>query len=688
MAVVGLLCAAVVGLTGLEAYRAWEQTSRAARVAESNRIADLLLTSAGNWAVERGVVNAALAAPDPVDASTQSAIADRRRVGDAAMAEALDQIATGPDFRGRGALVEAVRSRHAALRIVRSSVDRELAKPVAGRGAKETAAWVPGITATIMESQRLRLAAQYLPDTAQTSILLAQDVKHAVWTMSEYAGRERAVIGGLVASGTALKPEALKQLADLRGRVEQAWAGISAYLEKEGAASAIRDASSRVEAAFFGRFEAVRKDVYAAGSEGRPYPVDSTGWIAEATAGIDSLLALAQVAGSVAADLASRSERDGMTDMTVNVGLLLAGGLLAGAAFWIVVRRVAGPIRTLTDRMRELAGGNLEIRLPDTDRGDEVAEMSRAVEVFRRNAIEVRRLEAQQQAAADQAEADKRRAMNELADAFEASVKRVVDAVATAASDMEVTAGEMSATTDQAHRQAAAVAAAATQASSNVQTVASASEELAASITEIGHQAGESRRIATEAAETAGATNRRVEGLVEAAQTIGDVISLIQDIAAQTNLLALNATIEAARAGDAGKGFAVVANEVKSLAGQVARATSEISEQINGIQSATDEAAGSIKAIARTISTINENAASIAAAVEQQNSATTEISRNVQEASTGTEEVARNAEGLNTASRETGAAASRVLDVSGGLSRHARELAREVDVFIAKVRAA
>lgn len=688
LTVVGLLSAAVLALTALESYRAAEQMHRSALVTESNRIADLLLISAGNWAVERGVINAALAAPEPLRGSTRSMIAERRNTADAALTEALDQIVAGPAFRGRDDLVEAVRSLYASLQTLRSSADIELSKPDATRRRETVSAWVPGITKLIMESQRLRVAAQYLPDTTQTNILLAQDVKHAVWTMSEYAGRERAIVGGLISSHTAMTPDKLKDLAALRGRVEQAWSGIRAYLEKERADPSIRASASRVEAAFFGRFESVRQGVYAAGTEGKPYPLDAAAWISEATAGIDSLLSLAKTAGQVSADLASRSDADGKSRMLANAGLLVAGLILAALAFWIVIGRTTRPIRLLTDRMLELADGNLEIELPNADRGDEVSQMSRAVEVFRENALEVKRLEAQQQAAAQQAEAEKRKSMEELASAFEASVKRVVDAVASAASDMEVTASDMSATTDQSLRQAGAVAAAATQASSNVQTVASASEELAASISEIGHQAGESRRIATSAVDTANTTNRQVEGLVEAAQKIGHVISLIQDIAEQTNLLALNATIEAARAGDAGRGFAVVANEVKSLASQVAGATNDISEQINGIQAATSEAAGSIKAIAQTITEINENAASIAAAVEQQNAATVEISRNVQEAFTGTAEVARNAEGLNAASRETGAAANRVLKVAGGLARHAEQLSKEVEHFIATVRAA
>ncbi|MEQ9329931.1 HAMP domain-containing methyl-accepting chemotaxis protein [Thalassobaculum sp.] len=687
LAVTVLLSIGVMALAGLESFRAWTELQQSKRIAGSNDVADLLLTAAGNWAVERGVSNAALTDWNAADPAVVAAIGERRTVADEAFAAALAEIESGEPFLGRDDLVAGVKAAHAKVVELRAMIDRDIGQPKITRGAEAQKEWIPAATALIMLSQDLRLGAQYLPHTIQTQILLAQDVKHAVWTMSEYAGRERAVIGGLVTGGTKLSPEVLQRLNGLRGRVEQAWKVVDVYLRKDLAAPEVVAATVSVKSDFFGTFEKVRQQVYAAGQQGADYPLSGDEWIAQATAGIDSLLALASAASTAGGRLAGESQGESVRLMTLHVGILAVAVLLAGLAFWIVLGRVVGPIGRLTGGMRALADGNLDIELPSGDGGDEIAAMARSVEVFRQNAREVQRLEVEQKQAAERAESEKRRTMSELADGFEASVKAVVGAVTGAAEELQSTAGSMSATAEQANAQAAAVAAAASEASSNVQTVATASEELSASISEIGRQAGESRRIASAAVERAEATNRQVEGLVEAAQRIGDVISMIQDIAAQTNLLALNATIEAARAGEAGKGFAVVASEVKSLATQVGQATSEISEQISGIQSATGEAAGSIRGIAQTISEINENAASIAAAVEQQNAATNEISRNVQEASSGTEEVSRNTSGLSEASRATGAAASQVLEASGGLARDAQRLAGEVDTFIARVRA-
>lgn len=274
-----------------------------------------------------------------------------------------------------------------------------------------------------------------------------------------------------------------------------------------------------------------------------------------------------------------------------------------------------------------------------------------------------------------------------LADNFEVNVKGVVDAVASAATEMTASSQSLSATAEETTRQSTAVAAASEQANANVQTVASAAEELSASVSEISRQVSKSVSIATSAVEAARKTDSTVQGLANAARKIGDVAKLISDIAGQTNLLALNATIEAARAGEAGKGFAVVASEVKNLANQTARATDEITAQISAIQSATDEAVDAIRAIAGTIDEMSQISASISTAVGEQGSATQEIARNIQEAANGSAAVSSNVAGLSRSASETGSSAGQVLEASSELSQQAERLRKEVDQFLTMVRA-
>ncbi len=194
----------------------------------------------------------------------------------------------------------------------------------------------------------------------------------------------------------------------------------------------------------------------------------------------------------------------------------------------------------------------------------------------------------------------------------------------------------------QASGDAASASAAASQTASNVQSVAAAAEELASSVEEIRRQVHQSTTLAQEAAGESARTNSIVSGLASAAQRIGDVVSLINSIADQTNLLALNATIEAARAGEAGRGFSVVAQEVKSLAAQTSKATSEIAAQIGEVQGQTNEAVAALNSINSTIVNLNDVASIIASAVEEQTAVTREVSSNMQGAASGVETVMTN----------------------------------------------
>ena len=301
---------------------------------------------------------------------------------------------------------------------------------------------------------------------------------------------------------------------------------------------------------------------------------------------------------------------------------------------------------------------------------------------------------AEARAQADRIEADQKAkqdrdaARRHLASDFERKVGHIVQAVTIAADEMQVVSVSISTSSGETARQVAAAAAASSQASSSVGTVASATEELTASIGEISKQVKRSAEIAEKAVEEARRTNSVVEGLATGTQKIGEVVTLIQNIASQTNLLALNATIEAARAGEHGRGFAVVASEVKALANQTAKATEEISAQIQDIQSATGEAVTAIQTFVGTITEINEISGAIASAVDQQNGATREISGNIQQAATCTGNVNENILGVTQAASVADLAASKLLEASTGLSSQSEQLKIEVNSFLGSVRAA
>jgi methyl-accepting chemotaxis protein len=369
----------------------------------------------------------------------------------------------------------------------------------------------------------------------------------------------------------------------------------------------------------------------------------------------------------------------------------LSAGMVAAVVLLLLLtlrRVVIVPLHDMTAAMTGLADGRLDVVIPPRARHDEIGAMARALITFRENARERVRLQQENERQKLEAEDVRRAEMHRLAETFDHTVKGIVDAVGTSARQMQTSAQSLTAIAGQTSAQATQVTAASGDALANVQTVAAATEELSGSIGEIGRQVATSAGMARAAVAEAEQTNHTVEGLASAVARIGEVVQLIQDIASQTNLLALNATIEAARAGEAGKGFAVVANEVKALANQTARATGEISGQIDTIQAATSGAVDAIRHIGHTIVGIDQIAATIAAAVDQQAAATGEIARNVHEAAHGTTEVSRSIGEVTRAAAETGNAAVHVLAASEDLTRQSDRLGREVETLIATIRAA
>ena len=370
---------------------------------------------------------------------------------------------------------------------------------------------------------------------------------------------------------------------------------------------------------------------------------------------------------------------------------IIAVALLAivtlALTFWIG-RSLSRPILSLSEVTSRIAAGELTTQVPDSGRSDEVGTLARAIDVLRQRSAEAARLAGEEQSLKGKAAEERRVAMVKLADAFEASVKRAVDGIASSATGMEASANSMSSAAATSDSQTVAAAAAAQQTSANVGTVASATEELSASIQEIARQVTHSTEIASGAVTEAERANAVMSGLAESAKSVGEVVKLINDIAQQTNLLALNATIEAARAGDAGRGFAVVASEVKSLATQTAKATEDIQSKVEEIQSMTGTAVSAIATIGGTVARMNEIASSIAAAVEEQGAATRDIAGNVQQAAGGAHQVSQNVAAAQQAVSETKTVATGVLDSAGHVTREAGQLRNEVERFLANVRAA
>jgi methyl-accepting chemotaxis protein len=359
--------------------------------------------------------------------------------------------------------------------------------------------------------------------------------------------------------------------------------------------------------------------------------------------------------------------------------------LLVVAGVVIIARSIARPLSVITATIKQVADGAEHVQVPHTGRADEIGALARAIKIFQ-EAMERNRKLNSQVSADSQAREERSRHTEASVEAFRQAIGAVLKNVNDNASAMRKVAETISRVTSDANDRAVAAAGATTQASGNVSAVAGATEELSASVQEIGRQVRQSANAVEQTGQRTDKSITEIESLAAATQRIDGVLQLIQAIAKQTNLLALNATIEAARAGDAGRGFAVVAHEVKALAGQTAKATEEIGQNVGMIQSSTRNAVDAVREIGGAVREINDITSAIAGAVGQQDAATREISANAQSAAEGNETLVTNIASLRDAIGETNTAASSVLTASSELAATAETLSREVEKFFQNLR--
>ncbi|WP_053080380.1 methyl-accepting chemotaxis protein [Methylobacterium variabile] len=686
MSIVLLMGGLLTWLTWSNFSKAWTAHEDAEMAAALARLDGLILDSILHVRSERGDAVAALSQTGSVLKASRDLVARSRSSVDTTIASVMRD---AERFATLDATRHAVQTAYAAQTALRAVIDAALDRDVAQRD-RALSGQVLQVgerlyTSLMQMAARLEVDLHRVSQQSRPLLML----KNQAWSARSTAGTAAVMVISSFSDRSSVSAASLERMSFALGQTMAHWTSARALRASDPLPAAVVEAVDKAERTYFSgeiheRMQATMRSLVSGTepamslSEAQPYMAAR-------------LLTIAEVATAAMSAAASEAAmRAGEARMAaIQHGALLAATLvLVGVGLALAQYRIARPITRMTGTMHALADGRVDVAVPGRDRGDEIGAMAAAVQIFKDNLIRTRALEEETVLARLSAEEQRRSGMRQMADAFEHAVGGVVGQVSSAASALQATATTMRANATHTAARSTEVAAAAEQAATNVTVVAAAAEELGASVQEIGRQVTDSSALARSAVAEADQAADLIQALGTATAKIGDVVALISGIAGQTNLLALNATIEAARAGEAGRGFAVVAAEVKQLATQTARATDDITRQIDQIQGATGRAVNAIGAITSRVREISGVAAAIASAVEQQGAATQEIVRNVSEASEGSRQVTGTITSVARASEETGHAADQVLSAASALSRQSGHLSAEVDRFLGTVRAA
>jgi methyl-accepting chemotaxis protein len=676
----------VVIAISLNAWDSWGRLQVASRISVIADASANLFKAMHNLRTDQSTTFRLLNSDQPMASDIDKYLRDLRDSEMPAMANALILLPS-IEFAEQNSLVPELDRLFKLLTAQQKEFWDEIGKPKASRRPTLAKEYFDTTAALLVTLEKLSsaLAAAVNHKDATIDQLLA--IKQNAWLLRNTAGEASLLISKGLAAGT-MAPESRLTYTRLLGGTDIAFTALQMAAAGMQLPAALSAAIAATKTAYFEPdYLALRDRLLTTLIAGEKPELTANQWSPITVGRMGSSVVVAERALDAAKDYALSQHSAAQRSLTLQLALLVSALALTFGAMMAVTRRVIKPLHNMRDAMLKVASGDLTIDTGYGERRDKIGALAGALETFKQQAVDKLRIEAQEHER-NAGAATRQKTIESYVGEFEGMVRETLQQLGDASSQMRTTSSDLSAVSRQTNARVQVAEKASGEASISVESVASASEELSASINDISRQAAHAAGIASRAVNQARETDGTVQGLAKSAGRIGEVVGLINTIAAQTNLLALNATIEAARAGEAGRGFAVVASEVKSLASQTARATEEISEQIADIQKVAGEAIDAIKGIGSIIGEVNEVATSIAAAVQQQGTATQEITRNTQFAAQGTKNVSDNITGVRTDADAAAAAADNVKQASETLETQSQQLGNQVTDFLGKIRAA
>jgi methyl-accepting chemotaxis protein len=653
------LVAVLVATLSQEVRLAVSEVDRSERAIAANTVAEGLIAATTALAVERGGTNAMLGQPPERRDAARPAILAARAKAEAALDAALGRMADGGGFAPeRQALAEA-RQRLSALR---AGVDGPAA------AAPTQATWFAGITGVINAAASLRRTVEGSAISTAADITPAlTGVRDALWETLEYAGRQRGLIAGAIASDRPLSEAQLRQVGYFRGHVRSS-RGRWIALRTEAMPRTLIEALAGTESGYYGPIDTLVDRLVEASAKGESYPLTAEAWFREVTAMMGHVEAAIGVANTALEESLATSRDEGRGTLVVNGALVLLA-LVGALALWLMLRaQVIGPLLAAVAVIRRLAAGDTAVAVPPAKSRDEIGALLEATALFQGQARENATLLADQERLRAEADTARVQAIRAMADRIEQESAGAVAKVSQRNETVIALVADLNAIASTVGRIAGDVSATAETSVGTVTSAAAAAEELSASIGEVAGQISRSATATRGAAARADTARRSFDELAGAVREIAEVSRLIGTIAGQTNLLALNATIEAARAGEAGKGFAVVASEVKNLATQTAKATEEIGQRIGAIEQATRDALAEVSGITGAIAEVDTIAGEVAAAMDSQTEAVRQIAAAVNESAGSAQSVAQQMRGVSAEAARNGTIAAEVRGVVGAVA--------------------